>query len=236
MTKRSSTTEKLARVRARFLYVYAQQQARKRGKPGVRVPASWICAKLECSELDWQRAATDMMRHFPSDVVVELKPGGMRLEWPGTDLSESVRVVFDFWVETMGRHPKRTKLTGDRRAKIQARLRDGYGVEQLKAAILGCAHSGWHMGENPKGKEYNDLTLIMRSGSKLEGFMREGLKSKQASAPRDSISFADWWSVNANRASVQEASAKLRSCHDGEWFVDVVAGHFGVHPSELGAS
>lgn len=80
----------------------------------------------------------------------------------------SVQEVFDYWVGVMEKH--RAKLNGKRRAKIEQRLREGYTVEDLKAAIDGCASSSWHMGDNPDRKVWNDLELICRDGSKVESF------------------------------------------------------------------
>lgn len=90
-------------------------------------------------------------------------------------VSTDVRQVFEYWVSIMGKVPSRTKLTPERRRLIQARLRDGYSVEDMNAAIAGCFHSDFHMarGGYRGGTKYNDLTLILRNGSKLEGF-RDG--------------------------------------------------------------
>lgn len=83
-----------------------------------------------------------------------------------------VKQVFEHWKATMD-HPE-AKLTADRRRKIEARLREGYSPETLCHAIDGCAASKFHMGENEEAKRYDDLTLIFRSGSKVEFFCRDG--------------------------------------------------------------
>jgi len=93
--------------------------------------------------------------------------------------SKQVREIFEYWQKTLG-HPK-AKLTNDRRTKILARLKEGYTVEQCKRAIDGCKaspfHMGdnpqgpFHMGDNPQGKIYDSITLIFRSGDKLEQFI-----------------------------------------------------------------
>jgi hypothetical protein len=94
-----------------------------------------------------------------------------------TTYSREVASIFTYWQTVMGK-PKAI-LTADRRAKIQARLRDGYTEEQIKQGIDGCRASAWHMGENPNGKQYNDFDLICRNGSKLEQFIaaKEGSKT-----------------------------------------------------------
>lgn len=81
----------------------------------------------------------------------------------------AVRDVFDHWVTAMGKDPARTKLTADRKNKIAARLKD-YPLDDLLAAIDGCAGSSFHMGDNPDGKRHDAIELIFRNGEKLEIF------------------------------------------------------------------
>jgi uncharacterized phage protein (TIGR02220 family) len=77
--------------------------------------------------------------------------------------------IFTYWKEVM-KKTSMAKLTEKRRKSIQARLREGYSVDQIKQAIDGCAKSSYHMGQNDSGTVYDDLTLICRSGDKLEQF------------------------------------------------------------------
>lgn len=83
--------------------------------------------------------------------------------------SSDVRMVFLYWQEVMN-HPN-SKLTIDRLAKIRARLREGFGVGQIKKAIDGCKSSTFHMGENDQAKVYDDIELICRKGSAIEKFI-----------------------------------------------------------------
>lgn len=77
--------------------------------------------------------------------------------------------LVDYWRNTVpGRAGART--TPGRVAKVAARLRDGYTVEQIKAAIAALAASAWHNGENDRGQAYNDITFLCRSGEVLERF------------------------------------------------------------------
>jgi len=73
------------------------------------------------------------------------------------------REVFDYWQSTLNR--ERSKLTPTRRTKIEARLKAGATVEEIKRAIDGCAGSEFHTGQG-----HVDLTLICRSDEKLEFF------------------------------------------------------------------
>ncbi len=76
--------------------------------------------------------------------------------------------IFAYWVQKFGK--KGAKFTRDRRLKVRARLKEGYTERDIKLGIDGCAASNFHQGENPDGKAFDDLTLICRNGSKLEGF------------------------------------------------------------------
>lgn len=78
--------------------------------------------------------------------------------------------VFDYWVKTMNKNSL-AKLTNGRKAKIKARYKEGYSLEEMKQGIDGCASSGFHMGDNPSGKVYNGLELILKSGEDLERFI-----------------------------------------------------------------
>jgi len=78
--------------------------------------------------------------------------------------------IFTHWVEVMGKNPKSTKFTKERQAKVKARLKDGYTVEFIKQAIIGCSMSPHHMGDNKHRQIYDDLELICRYGKNVEGF------------------------------------------------------------------
>lgn len=77
--------------------------------------------------------------------------------------------VFAYWQKVM-EHPT-SKLTGDRRRKVKARLAEGYTLDDLKAAVDGCKATAWNMGANPEGKVWDDLELICRDGKHVETFM-----------------------------------------------------------------
>jgi len=98
------------------------------------------------------------------------------------DLSFS-NEIFTYWKKVMekGEH---TKLTPKREKNINARLKDGYTVENIKSAIDGCINSAFHMGANNDRKKFNDIELICRSGEKIESFME--LKNLSNAANSDS--------------------------------------------------
>lgn len=78
--------------------------------------------------------------------------------------------LFQYWLRATGRAGGQTKLTDKRRTRIRARLRDGYTVRDLRAAIDGCANSAFHKGENDRNQRYDDLELIFRNGENVEKF------------------------------------------------------------------
>jgi hypothetical protein len=80
---------------------------------------------------------------------------------------EEVESLFAYWKERC-KHPT-ARLGSDRRAKVQARLKEGYSVEQIRKAIDGAALDAY---VNDKGVRFDDLELICRNGSKLELFIK----------------------------------------------------------------
>jgi hypothetical protein len=82
-----------------------------------------------------------------------------------------VQEVFDHWVATFrasGRGPVPV-LSDKRKSKIAKAIKD-YGTKTCLEAISGCALSDWHMGENPRGKKYDDIELILRDSAHIERF------------------------------------------------------------------
>lgn len=96
-----------------------------------------------------------------------------------------VEQVFAYWQSVM--QSPRAKLDTKRRAAVQARLKDGYTVADLKQAIDGCRNSDWHMGRNKDGKVFNDLELICRDAGKVDGFMAQTIRTPQAGFGNESL-------------------------------------------------
>lgn len=82
--------------------------------------------------------------------------------------SDPVAHLFELWRTETGRD-QRVRLTPGRRQKIAARLKEGYPVETIAEAIRRVARSPWHQGKHPRNdRRCDDLTLVCRSGEKLE--------------------------------------------------------------------
>lgn len=144
------------------------------------VESGWL-DRCECHRLrvhDWPEHADNGVRNskvfqdqgfldcYRADAIET--PGGIETG-TGTGNVE-VEVVFDYWRQTMQHNS--AKLTPQRQRLVKARLKDGYTVEELKAAIDGCAASPWHRGENDRAQAYDDIALICRDGEHVEKFMR----------------------------------------------------------------
>lgn len=97
---------------------------------------------------------------------------------------DRAREVFDYWVLVMHKKPT-SVFNAKRKRAVQARLKEGYSVETLKAAIDGCRQSVFHMGQNDRGKLYNDLELICRDGTKVEGFLESNSGRGAFASPVD---------------------------------------------------
>ncbi len=84
--------------------------------------------------------------------------------------SHEIRQVFDHYRTY---HPRYCLLPTSDHAQwkqISARLKEGYTVDDLKAAIDGCHRSPFHQGENDRGRKYDSLELIMRP-NKVQQFI-----------------------------------------------------------------
>jgi len=87
-------------------------------------------------------------------------------------LSEQVKEVWDHYLATFGNlFPRGLTLTKDRRTKIEARLKEGCTVDEIKEAITNIRKSPFHCGDNDRGKIYADITFICRNRGKVEEWM-----------------------------------------------------------------
>jgi hypothetical protein len=108
-----------------------------------------------------------------------------------TQTTYAVAVVYQHWQAMMGK-PK-AKLTPERKRKVLARIKEGYTVDDLRAAVDGCKASDFHQGRDPKsdGKIWDDLELICRDGKHVEQFMALAPASVTA-APKPAPGPAPW--------------------------------------------
>jgi hypothetical protein len=102
--------------------------------------------------------------------------------------SDHARMLFNHWLTATNRNGNQNRLTKQRQSKVNARLRDGYTVEQLTAAIDGIAASEWHAGGNPNGKRYDTFDFIMRSGENVE----KGIEASSGVANARAADYSAW--------------------------------------------
>lgn len=84
------------------------------------------------------------------------------------DSSDPVVAVFDAWKQATGR-TDRVVLDSKRTTTIKKALK-AYPVDDVLDAVRGITASAWHMGENPDGKRYNDLTNALGDSTRIEKF------------------------------------------------------------------
>jgi hypothetical protein len=94
--------------------------------------------------------------------------------------ADDVDAIFEAWREATD-HP-RAKLDKARRAKIEARLKDGYSRDELIVAVRGIARSEFHMGENDRHQRYDDITIALRDAAHVEKFANLELQGRRRSA------------------------------------------------------
>lgn len=81
--------------------------------------------------------------------------------------ADSVGLVLDHY---KSHHPK-SKAGQPEKAKIAARLREGFTVDELCQAIDGNHISPFHCGENAQGTRYHKIGLIFRSADQVQQFI-----------------------------------------------------------------
>lgn len=92
------------------------------------------------------------------------------------DRAEAVARVFEYWKQLLGH--SRSRLDQKRRRKIEMRLSDGYEEQDLIDAIIGCANSPFHRGENERHTRYDDIELILRDATHVDKFVALAEKKK----------------------------------------------------------
>ena len=80
--------------------------------------------------------------------------------------------LFSYWQEKCDH--RAAKMTPDRARLLLSRLRDGYTEAEIRRAIEGAAAAAYV--DKESGKKFDDLTLICRTGSKLEDFIDRGVR------------------------------------------------------------
>lgn len=107
----------------------------------------------------------------------------------------AAELVFKHWQVTWGHEA--AKFDSKRRKRIEARLAQGFTVEQLCNAITGFRHSAWHTGMDPNGdgKIYDKIETLLRDAGQVEEGMRLHANPPRANGnghANGSEAFAAW--------------------------------------------
>ena len=84
---------------------------------------------------------------------------------------DEVTSVFEHWVATCRNTGRgRTPVLGDKRRRVIVKALKMYDHQKCIDAIDGINMSEFHQGANPRGKKYDDITLILRDEKHIEMF------------------------------------------------------------------
>jgi phage replication O-like protein O len=136
-----------------------------------------LVQKQSCSQnIDFEETHPVLREETGPAKGAETRPlkGGANKEQSKENFKENINAVFAFWKTVFGKTEK-VVLSDKRRAKILARLKQGYTVEEIKQAIVNCSQSDYHI-----KNAYTDIELICREPEKLDRFlnMRHGPKNR----------------------------------------------------------
>lgn len=81
-----------------------------------------------------------------------------------------IDAIWTHYTTTFKRPGLTPQLNPQRTALITMSVNQ-YGIDNTKAAITGCSLSDWHMGNNPGGKKYTSIELILRDPAHIERFI-----------------------------------------------------------------
>ena len=130
---------------------------------------------------------------------------------------EKIAEVFEFWRSILSN--ARSQLDEKRRRAIASRLHDGYSVDDLKLACLGCKASAFHNGQNDRRKRYVSIELICRDADHVDDFIgiAEQEAGLQSARERDTSQDAE-----------QRASVAAGPSEDTRRMLDALKRRFGL--------
>ena len=126
-------------------------------------------------------------------------------------ITSPAREVFDYWREVFD-HPG-AKWSPERKTKIEARLKDGFTVDDLKSVCDGVKVSPYHMGldrkRNPSGTVYDSIDLLYRNVGNVERYMDFAKQHAAEHAPPKPRPAADL-ATYVHRSPVEDLEANAR--------------------------
>jgi len=151
---------------------YARRDDFKCKKCGGEIPDEEMCAERVDENIDYNPSNVSIYHKACIDVD-KTKPitsnisAIKKVNTENENESEPDK-IFSYWCLVMNK--KSARLTDKRKKLISDRLKEGYSAEEIMTAIDGCRKSEFNMGKNRTNTVYDDLTLICRSGDKLEHY------------------------------------------------------------------
>jgi hypothetical protein len=124
----------------------------------------------------------DITSHYSGDINIPLIKTTLSNGTAKAAPSAQVERVFHHWQTVMNKPLAR--LDTKRKTRIEWAIKT-YGLTTSLEAIDGCQRSGWHMGENDRHREFNDLTLIFRDAEHTERFLDKPSGSPKKSGIQD---------------------------------------------------
>ena len=98
--------------------------------------------------------------------------GFSRSKKPSAQVPRSDKdALFSFWIRTCKMGPPNPKMSSSRLKLLNARLDDGYTMDDLAMAIEGCSRNPHNRGENDRGVKFMGWDLILRNADKVTYFI-----------------------------------------------------------------
>lgn len=102
-----------------------------------------------------------------------------------SSLDGSVAEVFGHWQRVLGYEDR--ELTPKRKKMLEARLREGFTVEQLQQAVDRALNNSFLQGQNSSGQRYDDIVNLFCEPERIQRYLsaREDPRHSMALLPRD---------------------------------------------------
>lgn len=177
------------------------------------------------------RPRSDSQRVTGSELELELELE-KQLPLSAEKPADRADMVFEHWRRVMGKNA-RTAFDQKRRKAVEARLADGYTVEDLFRAVYGCALTPHNMGQNDRNERFDDLELICRDAAHVDRFKATAVARTPAVPARDDREVlrevAAYVLTEFPGASyIASHLDELKWSRDGEKFVGVCEDQFRV--------
>ena len=109
----------------------------------------------------------------PADSDPAGSTGFSRSKKPSAQVPQSDKdALFSFWIATCKMGPPDPKFTSTRMKLLNARLNEGYSMDDLAMAIVGCSRNSHNRGDNDRYTKFMGWDLILRDANKVDYFIQ----------------------------------------------------------------